>query len=324
MKVCYLDLNYPDLIEGYSRFPKKYGGGRCVPSALLHSEKLDFHIYADKKCFEGIEEKYLKYCHELSYEAKDKIRTGHPIKDFIEDCDIILHNFHGIKVNTIGTKIKDLVWLVGVNEHVHPDNNRVVLYNNFQHPNIFNPNTKIYYARIGVPIPPFQEYKKEDFVFSCHRQNIQFGSEIVMGFSHQYKFKYICAGPRESDFPNIMDYVDNQWVTYLGVIPEEVKIDHFKRARCSTYLHNWPVPFNLSLIQSLSYGTPVIATRAGFLPSIVKEGVNGFFLNKFEELPTLIEKCLDISQKSCYNSILEYSSDKMVEDYIRVFEHILK
>jgi len=183
---------------------------------------------------------------------------------------------------------------------------------------------KLHYARIGVPLPEFKDHVKEDFVFSCHRQTKEFGSEIMMQLAHKYKFKYICAGPTDSSFPNIMDYVDNVRVLYFGLINEETKTDYFKRAKASTYIHSWETPFNLSACQSLAYGTPCIATYTGFWASLIKNGINGFLTRNEQEFVQALQNCRDISQRACYDSVTKYSDIHMINDYIKVFENILK
>jgi glycosyltransferase involved in cell wall biosynthesis len=320
MRVLYLDLNYPDLIEDYSRSPNKYGGGRIVASHLMPYLNDNGHymeIWADEKCFENVEKQYKKFCKPKSYAERLSYVQNETIKDF----DIVLHNFPREYVKTTG---KSAVWLVGHGEWVNPKNEHVILYNDYQSPHFTNPNMKLHYARIGVPIPEFKEYPKENFIFSCHRQTKEFGSETMMKLAHKYNFKYICAGPRDSSFPNIMDYVDNITVLYFGLINENTKIDYFKRAMASTYLHSWQTPFNLSACQSLAYGTPCIAATCGFWPSLIKHGINGFLVNNEEKFVQAIQNCRDISQRQCYDSITKYTELLMIQDYIQVFKNILK
>lgn len=329
MKILYLDLNYPDLIEDYSVKSNKYGGGRIVPSALLHSLNdmgHTFDISANEKCFEGIDEKYKSHCHSIPDVVKNYIRTGGYLSAFVDlkQYDIILHNFHSVKLNTTSTNIKDVVWLVGFGEHVNPLNERVILYNDYQNPTISNFKTRIYKARIGVPFIEFQEYKKDDYIFSCHRQNVSFGAKTMMEIAHDYKLKYVTAGPKDQNFPDIMDFVDNKYVTYLGVISEEEKIERYKHAYCSTHIHSWNTPMNLGAVQSLSYGTPIIARNLGFWPSLVQEGLNGYFVKDNEGLIKALEDCKGLKQKDCYDSAKHLSTDNMVNDYLNVFEHIMK
>lgn len=316
MKVLYLDLNAPDLVEDYSRDDcKKYGGGRIVAAHLmpyLNDNGHHMEIWADERCFLNIKDKYKKFCKGLSYESRLEFIKGACISGF----DIVLHNFPGVHISCSG---KDFVWLVGYGETVNAANERIILYNEFQAPQFQNINTQVFFARIGVPIPQFKEYKKEAFVFSCHRQSKYFGSEFMMKLALKYKFKYVTAGPKDANFPNIMDYVDNNYVTYLGEISNQTKQQYFQRAFCSTYLHSWPTPFNLSACESLAYGTPILATRAGFWPSFVKQRVNGFVVDSEDQFCIALSSIPLISQRSCYDSVKSYSSDLMIQDYISIF-----
>lgn len=319
MKILYLDLNYDDLIEDYSLTPSRYGGGRAVPANLLPYLNDNGHymeIWANPACFDNVDSKYKQFCKGKSLEERQTAS-----QNGISNFDIVLHNFHGTKVHV--NDGYDLVWLVGFGEHVNVENQRIILYNNYQNPQIYNPFTKVYYARIGVPIPEFQEYPKQNFIFSCHRQSLNFGSKTMFEWAKKYQIRYFAGGPRDADFPDIDAYVDENYTNYLGLLSSGQKEHLFKGARCSTYIHNWNTPMNLSAIESLSYGTPIISTGVGFWPSLVKEGVNGFIIKDEEELLRAYENCKNLSQRDCYDSALEYSSDKMIRDYMKVFEKVL-
>lgn len=326
MKVLYLDLN-DELIEDYSRNSNKYGGGRCVAAALMPFMNDNGHhmeIWADNKCFENVEEKYKKFCRHLTKEEKVELKNNIPLSKWAKDFDIVLHSFHSIKINCEGTNTKDVTWLVGYAEHVNPLNTRVILYNDYQFPRITNSNTKIYRARIGVSVPEYKEYEKGNYIFSCHRQALFFGSEIMMQLAHKYKFRYITAGPIEQSFKNIIDYIDNKYVTYLGVIDNDTKVDFYSHAYCSTSLHSWPTPFNLSACQSLAFGTPVIATNVGFWPSFIENGKNGFIVNTENDFMNALAKCSSIKPRDCYESVKRFSEENMIVDYMNVFNKILE
>lgn len=327
MKILYIDFNAPDLVEDYGLQSSRYGGGRIVAANLMPHLNNNGHymeIWADERCFDGVEIKYKRFCKGMSYDERNLIKNGAPLANFAKDFDIVLHNFHGFTVNCSGTLTKNVVWLVGYGEFVNPTNTRIILYNDYQHPRITNPDTKIYYARIGVPITEFKEIKKEDFIFSCHRQSREFGAETMMRLAHKYKLRYITAGPRDSNFQNIMDYVDNKYVMYLGEISDKVKREFYKRAYCSTYLHSWNTPFNLSACESLAVGTPVIATNIGFWPSLIQNHKNGFLIKTQEDFQIAISNVALLSQRGCYDSVLPYSTQNMIQDYVKVLTQIIE
>lgn len=327
MRLLYIDFNEGPL-ENYSRTPNRYGGGRAVASYLLpylNDNGHLMHIWADRKCFENIEEKYQKYCCDVSWKIRRGVGTGAPLKLLTGtpfEYDIVLHHNGGFWVNCEGLKTIPMYWSVGYGEQIHEGNQNIILYNDYQNPQPRHPNPKFFKARIGVPIPPFREYVKEDFVFSCHRQVNYFGSELMCKLAHELNFRYITAGPLDS-MCNITRYADNKNVTYLGVIDSKTKQDYLSRAKCTTYLHSWNTPFNLSACESLAVGTPIITTGAGFFPSFVKNGINGFMVNSISEFKQKLNEVSNLSQKNCYDSVLPYSSDLMVQDYIKIFEQVL-
>lgn len=52
---------------------------------------------------------------------------------------------------------------------------------------------------------------------------------------------------------------------------------------------------SLSIIDSLSYGVPVIATDVGGNPELVKDGETGFLINDINDLNKTIQKCKELS-----------------------------
>lgn len=329
-RVLYLDLNYPDLVEDYSLTPKRYGGGAIIARHLMpwmNQNGYQMDIAANPLCFDNVEEKYKDNCIALTDEQRADLRDGASFYSTLPDVaiyDIILHNFHGVKLNLRGSGTKDLIWLVGYGEHVHHLNRRIVLYNGYQG-TICHPEAKVYKARIGVPLPKFQKYETKGYIFSAHRQNLEFGAKIMCRLAHKYRLNYITAGPLDKSF-DIMQYVDNKYVTYLGVINAEEKAEMYKHAYCSTHIHSWKTPMSLGAVESLSYGCPCIATNIGFWPSLITNWENGFILNSNndEDFLDLLENCSCISQEKCYNSVRQYDSSLMISDYIKVFEEVLK
>jgi len=323
MNIAYLDFN-DELVESYVTNSKAgaYGGGRVFAS--IAKEALDnFFIFANPECFKHLApDEKKKNCIGLNSEQRARIRAGEPVKDiipFAEEFDLFVHHQVCHHVNIEGLKAKECCWAVGYGEPIHPQNEHLLLYNNFQSPQVTNPETKVYKIVIGKEIPEFQEYNKENFIFQCTRHCEQFNSINVAILAKHFGVPVYFAGPIGRDYP-LLHYVDNQMVHYLGIISEETKIDYLKRAKMSTFIHTWPTPFSLSAIEALSYGTPILATNVGFWPSLVN-GLNGDHIVNFAELPRFFNK--DYKQWDCFESALPYSSKIMLNNFTNVFEEIL-
>ena len=104
-------------------------------------------------------------------------------------------------------------------------------------------------------------------------------------------------------------------------------------ACADVYLHaakaeNMP----LTILEALSCGTPVVATKVGGIPEIIEDGNNGFLVPK-GDAKAMAEKALEIiSDKAKYQSfskrareraVQKYSLDTMVESYINYYDEII-
>lgn len=83
----------------------------------------------------------------------------------------------------------------------------------------------------------------------------------------------------------------------------------------------------MSLIEALSYGIPILATKVGGIPEILRDGYNGYFIKRDgADIAKKIELCCDpttylsLSKNAlyCYNSA--FSSNKMCSNYDKYIE----
>jgi glycosyltransferase involved in cell wall biosynthesis len=84
--------------------------------------------------------------------------------------------------------------------------------------------------------------------------------------------------------------------------------------------------FGLALIEAMSHGLPIIASKIGPLHELLKNYSNGCFWD-FSANPTtaLAEKIFyTIEQKSLPSPDLSFTSDKMVENYLELYNSQLK
>lgn len=324
MKISYIDLNYSDHYESYSIKPNRYGGGRVFASWAKELIP-NFHIYSTEKSFQDVShEENKQNCHTIAQDQIDRLQQGYSLKEIIpqtSDSDIILHHFANQHINTDKTQI---VWAVGYSEYIHPKIQHLLLYSRNRQKPIISNNTKIYDVVIGTNIDhQFSETKKEDFIFQCSRHNDQFGSEIVAKICLRNKIKAIFAGPIDTGY-SLLNHIDNINTFYIGQISEDEKISLFKKARISTFLHSWQTPFNLSAIDALGNGTPIIATNIGFWPDIINSD-NGFIIDRNDETAFINawNNSIHINQKECYNSVYpKFTTKTMIDSFINTIKSI--
>jgi N-acetyl-alpha-D-glucosaminyl L-malate synthase BshA len=88
----------------------------------------------------------------------------------------------------------------------------------------------------------------------------------------------------------------------------------------------------LTILEAMSTGLPVIATNVGGIPEIVRNGENGYLvpIKHPEDLAARIldtafdrEKSLAMGEKARMTVLSEYSADRVVKEYIKVYEKII-
>ncbi|MFQ6070865.1 MAG: glycosyltransferase family 4 protein [Candidatus Aminicenantales bacterium] len=88
-----------------------------------------------------------------------------------------------------------------------------------------------------------------------------------------------------SDFVNIADDYDAH---YLGVIDDTKKAGIFKEADVFV-LPSYTEGFSMSVLEAMAEGLPVIVTPVGAHPEILRDGVNGYFVQP-GDIEGLVEK----------------------------------
>jgi len=120
---------------------------------------------------------------------------------------------------------------------------------------------------------------------------------------------------------------DNYNARDLGIISGKKKAEAFAEADVFV-LPSYTEGFSMAVLEAMSYGLPVIVTPVGAFPEVVKEGVNGFFVEpgNADDLEAKIESLIRDPEKARrmgeYNK--EYVSKRFSIDRIALeFETIL-
>ncbi len=73
-------------------------------------------------------------------------------------------------------------------------------------------------------------------------------------------------------------------VTLLGELSVDDRDRLVASSRASLVPSAWPEPFGLVVIEALASGTPVLARRAGAIPEILRDGIDGFIGDDAQQL----------------------------------------
>ncbi|MGH9559520.1 MAG: glycosyltransferase, partial [Bryobacteraceae bacterium] len=117
----------------------------------------------------------------------------------------------------------------------------------------------------------------------------------------------------------------NRRARFIGPVGLRKKRRLLAGARCVLIPGTAPETSSLVAMESLACGTPVIAFPSGALPSIVEHGRTGFLVKDETEMAAAIHRAAEIDPAACRRAARErFRSDRMVEDYLRVYSNVLR
>jgi glycosyltransferase involved in cell wall biosynthesis len=78
-------------------------------------------------------------------------------------------------------------------------------------------------------------------------------------------------------------------------------------------------------VEAMACGTPVIAFRHGSMTEIISNCTTGFLVQDLDDMAGAVNKIKQLDRFQCRKWIKErFSADRMVQDYIRVYEKIIE
>ena len=122
----------------------------------------------------------------------------------------------------------------------------------------------------------------------------------------------------------VKPFIDGERVVYLGSVGP-VERDRWLGGACAL-LHPifFDEPFGLSVVEAMACGTPVIAYRRGSMPEVIVDGETGFLVDDQAGAVEAVARLPTLERRRCRAHAEEkFSVDRMVDDYLRVYEGIL-
>jgi glycosyltransferase involved in cell wall biosynthesis len=117
----------------------------------------------------------------------------------------------------------------------------------------------------------------------------------------------------------------NDDVCYVGSADPEKRNKLLGNAFALLHPINFAEPFGLSVVESFACGTPVVAFDKGSMSEIILDGKNGFLVSTIEEAVSAVKNITQINRLFCRKDAEErFTSQRMVHDYIEVYQTILK
>jgi glycosyltransferase involved in cell wall biosynthesis len=122
----------------------------------------------------------------------------------------------------------------------------------------------------------------------------------------------------------VAPHVDGDRVRYVGSLGAEDRDELLGSAVALLHLVEFAEPFGLSMIEAMACGTPVIARRRGSVPEVVDEGVTGFVVDDVAGAIQAVGRIGELDRRAVRARVAErFSRDRMVSDYLRVYDRVL-
>ncbi len=122
----------------------------------------------------------------------------------------------------------------------------------------------------------------------------------------------------------VKPWIDGERISFLGAVAGDRR-DRLLGEACGL-IHpiSFAEPFGLSVVEAMACGTPVVAFRRGAMPELIADGESGFLVGDVDEAVEAVGCLGQISRLRCRELAAErFSADRMVEDYVRVYDGIL-
>jgi glycosyltransferase involved in cell wall biosynthesis len=122
----------------------------------------------------------------------------------------------------------------------------------------------------------------------------------------------------------VAPHIDDDRVRYLGSVAPHERAVVLGAAACLLHPIAFAEPFGLSVIEAMVCGTPVLAYPRGSMPEVVEEGVTGRLVAGVADAAAAVDEVAGLDRRRCRRAALErFSSDRMVDDYLGVYDRLL-
>src|SRR5579872_5412546 len=120
-------------------------------------------------------------------------------------------------------------------------------------------------------------------------------------------------------------HVDGDQVVFLGSVGPRRRADALGDAAALLHPIYFDEPFGLSVVEAMACGTPVVAYGRGSMPEVVDEGVTGYLAQDIESSVDAVQAAVRLDRAAVRaRAVARFGADRMVEDYLRTYEALLK
>jgi len=158
------------------------------------------------------------------------------------------------------------------------------------------------------------EYEKEDYFLFVGRLSLEKGVNLLLEafIKSKQKLLIIGSGPLEKKVIEFANKYTN--IIYLGFQDKQFIIEKLKRAKALLFTSLWYEGMPMTILESFSTATPVIAPNIGGPNEIVHDKKNGL-IYQVNNLKNLQEKIVELTQENSIYKRFCIEARKSYENY---------
>lgn len=169
---------------------------------------------------------------------------------------------------------------------------------------------------------------KEDYLLFAGRLSPEKGAAEAIRIAKQAGLPLRIAGMVEPQYQgyfneSVKPHLDGKRVEYLGCLPQPELALQYQRARAVLFPISWCEPCSWVGIEAQASGTPIIGTRYGYLPELVRDGETGFLVDTADEAVGAVQRLSEIEPQKCRDNVeTRFSVHVMAQGYEHVFRKV--
>lgn len=166
----------------------------------------------------------------------------------------------------------------------------------------------------------------EDYLLYFGRIHHDKGTAEAIDIAQKSGRKLIIAGiiQDENYYKEKIEPKLNKQIVYIGHAGPKKRNELLGKALALLHPINFSEPFGLSVAEAMLCGTPVIAFNKGAMPELIRHGETGFLVDNVTEAVEAVGQINSIKRQKCHQwASSQFSGDKMVNDYLNLYQKIL-
>lgn len=178
--------------------------------------------------------------------------------------------------------------------------------------------------------------KKEKFILYYGRLSKEKGIDTLLDaqrlLGERVTLKLIGTGPEEGRLKARVEQENIRNVEFLGFKSGNDLVAEIKKAKATIIPSIWHEVFGLTIIESLSVGTPVIGSKVGGITELIKEGENGFLFERADEkeLANKIDRLINLTEdeyaqmeRNSYQAKNDFKPEWYYGELISIYEQAI-